>query len=68
MRWRTRDAETVRAYSVEHTWLVVGFRGRRSAPTHFIVINPSNGSRSTLSWAAVSRFARYFGNSGVAVR
>lgn len=66
-RWTAWDGHRVRAWSVEHTWTVVGFRGRASYPTHFIVHNPSGSDYKKLTRAEFYRFVKYF-KTAVVVR
>ena len=65
--WRAWDGQRVSAYSVEHTWVVVGFRGTVSNPTRFIIHNPSGRARRTVSLSEFWAFTRYF-RTGVVVR
>lgn len=58
--WVSWDRKTIVGYSVEHTWTVVGFRGRPTAPTHFTIINPSNGGTYTMTVAAFYNFIKYY--------
>lgn len=66
-RWRAWDGTLVTAWSVEHTWTVVGFRGRVSSPRAFIIHDPSGPSTATVSRSAFESFTRYF-RAGVVVR
>lgn len=65
--WRAWDGRRVAAYSVEHTWVVIGFRGSLSNPTRFIVHDPSGRARRTISASDFWAFTRYF-RTGVVVR
>jgi uncharacterized protein YvpB len=68
MQWTSWEGRLVTAYSVEHTWTIVGFRGSPSNPTAFIVHNPSGAAAATVPVSTVYAFTRYFDNAGVAVR
>jgi hypothetical protein len=58
--WRAWDSHYVVAWSVEHTWAVIGFRGNPANPTSFIILNPSNGVTTTVSVAFFNNFVKYF--------
>ncbi|MFA5889776.1 MAG: C39 family peptidase [Actinomycetota bacterium] len=68
--WRAWDGSYVTAYSVEHTWTVVGFRGKPGSPTHFIVADPSKSSSGGVKTVTTSQyyaFTKYF-KTAVVVR
>lgn len=67
VRWRSWWGNIVTAYSVEHTWTIVGFRGSVANPTHFIIHDPSGRGNRTLSIGQFSAFHRYF-RTAVVVR
>lgn len=62
--WRSWDGGIVTAWDSEHTWLVVGFRGPASNPSHFIIHDPSRSRRGAankeLSLAQFHAFTKYF--------
>jgi uncharacterized protein YvpB len=63
-RWRAWDGGVVTAWNGEHTWLVVGFRGPVSNPSHFIIHDPSRtrrgGAFKELNLAQFHAFTKYF--------
>jgi len=65
--WRAWDGERITAWSVEHTWVVVGFHGRPWSPTRLIVHDPSVGANRSLTLSAFNSFTKYF-RTGVVVR
>ena len=65
--WRAHDGERIVAYSVEHTWTVIGFRGPPTDPTHFIVHDPSRGRDLVKTRGQFWRFTKYF-RTAVVVR
>lgn len=65
--WRAWDGDYITAYSVEHTWVVIGFRGPASNPTKFIIHDPSVGARRTVTASQFYAFTKYF-RTGVVVR
>ena len=67
LSWRAWDGAWIRAYEIEHTWVVVGFRGKVSNPTAFIIHDPSGRARRTVSAAQFYAFTKYF-RTGVVVR
>lgn len=67
VRWRAWDGQSITAYSVEHTLVVIGFRGAPSAPTHFIIHDPSGRAQRTLTVSQFYAFTKYF-RTGVVVR
>ncbi len=67
VRWRAWDGQSITAYSVEHTWVVIGFRGPVTDPKAFIIHDPSGRARRTVSASEFYAFTRYF-RTGVVVR
>jgi hypothetical protein len=59
-KWKAWDGEWITAWSVEHTWVVVGFRGPASKPTSFIIHDPSGSARTVLSLRQLDAFTKYF--------
>lgn len=58
--WKAWDGEWITAWSVEHTWVVVGFHGKADKPTSFIIHNPSGGARKKISLRQFDEFTKYF--------
>ena len=62
--WRTWNGKIITAFEVEHTWLVVGFLGPPSSPTHFVIHDPSRtkrgGGNKVMSLAQFQGFTKYF--------
>ncbi|MFY9586333.1 MAG: C39 family peptidase [Actinomycetota bacterium] len=67
VHWRAWDGASITAYSVEHTWVVIGFRGPVSSPTKFIIHDPSGRSTRTIAASQLYAFTKYF-RTGVVVR
>ncbi len=65
--WRAWDGVYVVAYSVEHTWTVVGFHGSTSHPSSFVITDPAHASTSTVSLSSFYAFVKYF-KTAVVVR
>jgi len=66
-RWRAWTGRYVTAWSIEHTWTVIGFRGPVSNPSRFIVHNPSGSRAFTVSRSQFRSFTKYF-ETAVVVR
>lgn len=67
VRWTAWDGSSVRAIAIEHTWVVVGFRGTVSNPTSFIIHDPSGRANRSVSLSEFTSFTRHF-RTGVVVR
>ena len=65
--WRAWDGTYVTAWSVEHVWVVVGYRGPAWRPTSFTIHDPSGAAYRTVSLSAFYAFTKYF-RTAVVVR
>lgn len=68
LSWETPEGRTVNnAVNGEHTWVVIGYAGDRSNPSHIVLLNPLSG-REVVSTAAFTSLWSHFGNAGVHLR
>lgn len=64
--WTTPSGTSIRAVSGMHSYVVVGYKGTSSNPTH-IILNDSNRGVWTVSISYFNSLWGYFNNSGVVV-
>lgn len=65
--WVTPTGTTVTGYNGEHTWVVAGYSGEASNPTHFSIVDPYFGPKTVTRKELETQWAK-FGNSGVTWR
>ncbi len=64
--WYTPSGTKIRAVNGQHFEVVVGFKGSKDNPTHFIMNDPWRGRR-TLSISTVKSLWGWFGNTAIVV-